>query len=112
MDTYTDKTEEQMVIVWSWFDCWGPHQRLKFMDYLVSKVVPRQVCSLYDAMGSLGIQDNDGHDIYQCQLRMLEKWLNTWTDTEKNRFVDGLEKRDSETARYFYEKVAQTAQEP
>lgn len=111
MNTFTNKTEEQIIILWSWFDSWGPHQRLKFMDYLVSKVVPHQICSLYDAMGSLGIQDNNGHDIYQCQLRMVEKWFRTWTDAEKNRFVDGLEERDHESVKYFYDKVTQTAQE-
>lgn len=115
MSAYTTnptKSEEQMAIVWSWFDNWGPHQRFQFMDSLVLKVVPQQVCSLYDAMGSLGIGDNDGQDLFQCQLRMFEKWLRTWSDKDKNRFVDGLDERDSEAVKYFYDKVAQTAQEP
>lgn len=112
MSTFTTTREEQMFILWSWFDSWGPHQRLKFLDFLVSKVVPHQVCSLYDAMDSLEIQDNNGQDIYQCQLRMGEKWLRTWTDAEKNKFVDGLEARDYESIKYFYDKVSQTAQEP
>jgi hypothetical protein len=107
----TSKTEQEMVIIWSWFEKWGQHQRAKFVDSLVTKVVPQQVCSLYDAMGSLNIENNS-QDVFQCQLRMIDKWFRSWTDTEKNRFVDGLEKRDYETIQYFYVKVAQTAQEP
>lgn len=105
------KVEEQIVIAWSWFEKWGQHQRLNFIDYLVTKVVPQQVCSLYNAMETLNLENNS-QDVFKCQLRMLDKWLRTWTDVDKNRFVDGLEERDYDMTQYFYKKVEQTAQEP
>ena len=104
--TGKSSTDEEIRIVWSWFNCWTDHQKRKFMDILASKVTPDKVCSLFGAMESLSL---GSHDVFHCQLRMFNKWFLRWTDHERNSFVDGLEERDYQTIQYFYEKVSQTA---
>jgi len=104
--TEKSSTDQEIRIVWSWFNCWTDHQKYEFMDILASKVTPGKVCSLFGAMESLSL---GSPDVFHCQLRMFNKWFLRWTDHERNLFVDGLEERDYQTVQYFYEKVSQTA---
>ncbi|EDO38129.1 predicted protein [Nematostella vectensis] len=104
-----NQTAQRMRTLVSWFDAWTPYQRVSFMDLMVTKVVPRHVCSLYNALESMTLQDKR-LDTFECQLRMFSKWFAEWSDTQRNIFVDELEKVDYETVQYFYQKVARTAQ--
>ena len=104
-------SEQEMRIVLSWFSCWTDQQKYQFIDILASKAIPRKVCSLLGAMESLSLEQATQLDVFNCQLRMFDKWFLRWTDKDRNLFINGLEEIDYQTVQYFYEKVSQTAQQ-
>ena len=81
------------------------------MKDLVDKAVPEKVSTLFDALGSLDVQDKPP-SIFKCQMQLFNQWFEGWTDKERNECMRKIEEIDAEFIARFNEAVANTAQQP
>ncbi|KAK3567576.1 hypothetical protein QTP86_020019 [Hemibagrus guttatus] len=99
--------QEQHCVV-SWFLGWGPSQRECFLQDLISKAVPGKICSLLEHLNKLQVKDRPPN-IFECQLRLWTQWFDTWTEEERNAFLNSLEEKDPIFVAQFYKGLASTA---
>lgn len=48
-------------------------------------------------------------NIFECQLRLWTQWFDSWSEEERNAFLNGLEEKDPVFVACFYGRVAGTA---
>lgn len=48
-------------------------------------------------------------NIFECQLRLWTQWFDSWSEEERNAFLNSLEEKDPTFVAYFYSRVAGTA---
>jgi hypothetical protein len=94
-----------------WFQGWSEMQKNDFLKHLLEKAIPEKVCTLFDAMHALNVQDKPP-SIFQCQLKLFSQWFNEWTDSERNEFMRQLEICDSIFVDHFNQQVTETAGKP
>ncbi|GAA6089241.1 uncharacterized protein C14orf119 homolog [Tachysurus ichikawai] len=99
--------QEQHCVV-SWFLGWGPPQRVRFLQDLISKAVPGKICSLLEHLNKLQVKDCPPN-IFECQLRLWTQWFDAWTEEERNVFLTSLEEKDPAFVAQFYKGLASTA---
>ncbi|XP_036453718.1 uncharacterized protein C14orf119 homolog [Colossoma macropomum] len=104
--SYVTLQEQRCVL--SWFLGWGPPQRERFLQDLVSKAVPGKVSSLLDQLNTLQVKDRPPN-IFECQLRLWTQWFETWSEEERNAFLNSLEEKDPTFVSHFYRGLASTA---
>ncbi|KAJ8272594.1 hypothetical protein GJAV_G00091080 [Gymnothorax javanicus] len=104
--SYVTMQEQRCVL--SWFQGWGVAQRERFLQDLLSKAVPGKVCTLLEQLNTLQVQDRPPN-IFECQLRLWSQWFESWSEEERNAFLQALEERDSMFVGKFYNAVAGTA---
>ncbi|XP_051556253.1 uncharacterized protein C14orf119 homolog [Myxocyprinus asiaticus] len=92
----------------SWFLGWNPAQKERFLEDLISKAVPGKVSSLLDQLNTLQVNDRPPN-IFECQLRLWTQWFESWSEEERNAFLNSLEEKDPVFVAYFYSRVAGTA---
>ncbi len=68
---------------------------------------------LYDNIGIFlfsAFQVNDcPPNIFECQFRLWTQWFDSWSEEERNYFLNSLEEKDPSFVAYFYSQVAGTA---
>ncbi|MGH0169563.1 UNVERIFIED_CONTAM: hypothetical protein FKN15_059749 [Acipenser sinensis] len=101
-------TCQELRCVLSWFESWGPVQRQRFLEDLVSKAVPGKLCSLLGGLSLLQVRDR-APSIFECQLRLWTQWFETWSEEERNEFLRQLEGVEPAFVARFYQEVAGTA---
>ncbi|MGH0169564.1 UNVERIFIED_CONTAM: hypothetical protein FKN15_059750 [Acipenser sinensis] len=101
-------TCQELRCVLSWFESWGPVQRERFLEDLVSKAVPGKLCSLLGGLSLLQVRDR-APSIFECQLRLWTQWFETWSEEERNEFLRQLEGVEPAFVARFYQEVAGTA---
>ncbi|XP_061109435.1 uncharacterized protein C14orf119 homolog [Conger conger] len=104
--SYVTMQEQRCVL--SWFQGWGVPQRERFLQDLLSKAVPGKVCTLLEQLNTLQVQDRPPN-IFECQLRLWSQWFESWSEAERNSFLQALEDRDPIFTAHFYRGVAGTA---
>ncbi|XP_066537860.1 uncharacterized protein C14orf119 homolog [Hoplias malabaricus] len=104
--SYVTLQEQRCVL--SWFLGWGPPQRERFLQDLISKAVPGKVSSLLDQLNTLQVKDRPPN-IFECQLRLWTQWFESWSEDERNAFLNSLEDRDPTFVSQFYRGLACTA---
>ncbi|XP_076829391.1 uncharacterized protein C14orf119 homolog [Brachyhypopomus gauderio] len=104
--SYVTLQEQRCVL--SWFLGWGPPQRERFLQDLISKAVPGKVSSLLEQLNTLQVKDRPPN-IFECQLRLWTQWFESWSEEERNAFLNSLEERDAIFVAQFYRAVASTA---
>ncbi|XP_062378700.1 uncharacterized protein C14orf119 homolog [Sardina pilchardus] len=104
--SYVTLQEQRCVL--SWFLGWGPTQRQHFLEDLIAKAVPGKVCSLLEQLTTMEVKDRVPN-IFECQLRLWTQWFESWTEEERNSFINCLEERDPIFVAHFYRGVAGTA---
>ncbi|KAK2159348.1 hypothetical protein LSH36_154g02010 [Paralvinella palmiformis] len=100
--------EQEIQCVIHWFSSWTEYQKRDFMKDLVDKVVPENVCTLFDAMNGLNFNDKPP-SIFKCQLKLFHQWFSEWNDKERNGFLTNLEEVDPGFVHRFNEQITQTA---
>ncbi|XP_016098446.1 uncharacterized protein C14orf119 homolog [Sinocyclocheilus grahami] len=101
-------TLQEQRCVLSWFLGWNAVQKQRFLEDLISKAVPGKVSSLLDQLNTLQVNDRPPN-IFECQLRLWTQWFDSWSEEERNAFLNSLEEKDPTFAAYFYSRVAGTA---
>lgn len=101
-------TLQEQRCVLSWFLGWNAVQKQRFLEDLISKAVPGKVSSLLDQLNTLQVNDRPPN-IFECQLRLWTQWFDTWSEEERNAFLNSLEEKDPTFVAYFYSRVAGTA---
>ncbi|KAK2900703.1 hypothetical protein Q8A67_008818 [Cirrhinus molitorella] len=101
-------TLQEQRCVLSWFIGWNAVQKQRFMEDLISKAVPGKVSSLLDQLNTLQVNDRPPN-IFECQLRLWTQWFDSWSEEERNAFLNSLEEKDPPFVAYFYSRVAGTA---
>ncbi|XP_072543048.1 uncharacterized protein C14orf119 homolog [Salminus brasiliensis] len=104
--SYVTLQEQRCVL--SWFLGWGPSQKERFLQDLISKAVPGKVSSLLEQLNTLQVKDRPPN-IFECQLRLWTQWFETWSEDERNAFLNSLEERDPIFVSHFYRGLASTA---
>ncbi|KAI4895632.1 hypothetical protein NFI96_033742 [Prochilodus magdalenae] len=104
--SYVTLQEQRCVL--NWFLGWGPPQRERFLQDLVSKAVPGKVSSLLEQLTTLQVRDRPPN-IFECQLRLWTQWFESWSEEERNAFLNSLEERDPAFVSQFYRALACTA---
>uniref|UniRef100_UPI00398EBEB4 uncharacterized protein C14orf119 homolog n=1 Tax=Pristiophorus japonicus TaxID=55135 RepID=UPI00398EBEB4 len=94
-----------------WFAGWRQDQREAFLGELVRRAVPGKVWALLGGLGGLGLADRGPPSLFQCQLRLWDRWFQGWTEPERNGLVARLEELEPDFVACFYRKVASTAGE-
>ncbi|XP_041036888.1 uncharacterized protein C14orf119 homolog [Carcharodon carcharias] len=101
-------TSQEVRCVLHWFTGWSPAQREVFLGQLVRRAVPGKVWTLLDALGGLGLSERPP-SLFQCQLRLWDRWFEGWTEMERNVLVARLEDLAPDFTARFYREVAATA---
>lgn len=101
-------TLQEQRCVLSWFLGWNAVQKQRFLEDLISKAVPGKVSSLLDQLNTLQVNDRPPN-IFECQLRLWTQWFESWSEEERNAFLNSLEEKDPTFVAYFYSQVAGTA---
>ncbi|KAL2097150.1 hypothetical protein ACEWY4_006357 [Coilia grayii] len=101
-------TLQEYRCVLSWFLGWGTTQRQQFLEDLISKAAPGKVCSLLTQLTTMQVRDRPPN-IFECQLRLWTQWFESWTEEERNAFLNRLEETDPMFVAQFYTGVAGTA---
>ncbi|XP_056599716.1 uncharacterized protein C14orf119 homolog [Triplophysa dalaica] len=104
--SYVTLQEQRCVL--SWFLTWNVAQRQRFLEDLTSKAVPGKVSSLLDQLNTLQVNDRPPN-IFECQLRLWTQWFDSWSEEERNGFLNSLEERDPVFVVCFYNRVAGTS---
>ncbi|XP_026145487.1 uncharacterized protein C14orf119 homolog [Carassius auratus] len=99
--------QEQRCVI-SWFLGWNAVQKQRFLEDLISKAVPGKVSSLLDQLNTLQVNDRPPN-IFECQLRLWTQWFESWSEEERNAFLNSLEEKDPAFVAFFYNRVAGTA---
>ena len=103
--------DDEMSSVLHWFQSWSEMQRGDFMKVLIEKAVPSKVSTLFDAMNMLNVDDKPP-SIFKCQMKLFEQWFDSWTDHQRNVFLQRLELADHDFVNRFNEEVASTSGQP
>uniref|UniRef100_A0A8C1R4M5 Uncharacterized protein n=2 Tax=Cyprinus carpio TaxID=7962 RepID=A0A8C1R4M5_CYPCA len=101
-------TLQEQRCVLSWFLGWNAVQKQRFLEDLISKAVPGKVSSLLDQLNTLQVNDRPPN-IFECQLRLWTQWFDSWSEEERNAFLNSLEEKDPTFVAYFYSRLAGTA---
>lgn len=101
-------TLQEQRCVLSWFLGWNVAQKQRFLEDLISKAVPGKVSSLLDQLNTLQVNDRPPN-IFECQLRLWTQWFDSWSEEERNAFLNCLEEKDPTFVAFFYNQVAGTA---
>lgn len=104
--SYVTLQEQRCVL--SWFLAWNVAQRERFLEDLTSKAVPGKVSSLLDQLNTLQVNDRPPN-IFECQLRLWTQWFDSWSEEERNAFLNSMEEKDPVFVACFYNRVAGTA---
>ncbi|XP_030631918.1 uncharacterized protein C14orf119 homolog isoform X2 [Chanos chanos] len=104
--SYATLQEQRCVL--NWFLGWGVVQRKHFLEDLISKAVPGKVCCLLQQLNTLQVNDRPPN-IFECQLRLWTQWFESWTEEERNAFLNSLEEKDPIFVAHFYRGLAGTA---
>ena len=108
-NTYVaNAASEQMSAVLYWYANWSSSQRDRFMRNLLSKAIPHKMCTILDAMTSLTM-NNSMQSMLECQLRLFDNWFRDWTDLERNKFLNDLERIDSAFVEQLNSRIAETS---
>ncbi|TRY56224.1 hypothetical protein DNTS_028546 [Danionella cerebrum] len=89
-------TLQEQRCVLSWFIGWNSGQKQRFLEDLISKAVPGKV-------------NDRPPNIFECQLRLWTQWFDSWSEEERNAFLNSLDEKDPHFVAYFYNQVAGTA---
>ena len=100
--------EKEMQCTIHWFKLWNPPQKDLFLNDLVTKAVPENLCALFTGLESMSIRA-ETPDIFHHQLRLFSQWFLSWTDKERNAFLMRLEVIDPGFIERFSQCVASTA---
>lgn len=103
-----DCVQTQIVTVMHWFANWTCHERDEFMTTLVHKAVPNKLLTIVDSISSLGVSDCE-QTVFACQLRLFSQWFNSWTDDQRNRFLERLSDADTTFVDLLNHKIAATS---
>ncbi|XP_018980225.1 uncharacterized protein C14orf119 homolog isoform X2 [Cyprinus carpio] len=98
-------TLQEQRCVLSWFLGWNAVQKQRFLEDLISKAVPGKVSSLLDQLNTLQVNDRPPN-IFECQLRLWTQWFDSWSEEERNAFLNSLEEKDPAFVAYFYAGTA------
>lgn len=104
--SYVTLQEQRCVL--SWFLGWGSSQRERFLQDLISKAVPGKVSCLLEQLNTLQVKDRPPN-IFECQLRLWTQWFESWSEDERNAFLNSLEEKDPAFVSHFYRALASTA---
>ena len=103
-----DCVQTQMSAVIHWFSNWTYHQRDEFMTNLVHKAVPNKLMTIVDSMSSLDVTDCE-ETMFACQLRLFGQWFSSWTDDQRNSFLEHLSNFDTTFVDQLNCKIAATS---
>ena len=103
--------EDDMVVVWKWFEQWNDQQRRTFLEKLVSEATPDKLAAKMERlMPPQPPRDGgSGGRTFDDQLAFIKVCLAKWTAEKKNHFLHGLEAIDERALNTFYKLVASTA---
>jgi len=90
----------------SWFANWKPEQKVEFAKVLVRLENPQSAvasaCSdadvddLMTSLGQMSVNQRECPGVFECQLKIFEKWYTKWAREDQLVFVDALKKNDPE----------------
>jgi len=103
-----DCVQTQMSTVIHWFVNWTHPQRDEFMTDLVCKAVPNKLITIVDCMSSLGVSECE-QTVFACQLRLFGQWFSSWTDDQRNYFLERLSDVDTTFVDVLNYKIAATS---
>ncbi|XP_032820095.1 uncharacterized protein C14orf119 homolog isoform X1 [Petromyzon marinus] len=104
-------TAQEVKCVLHWYESWSGPQRERFLRDLVLKATPGKLCALLDGLQALGVSDR-APSIFECQLRLWTQWFESWSEDERNGFLNRLEQADAGFVARFYQEVAATSCQP
>lgn len=85
----------------SWFTNWSPSQKEEFGRHLVRLYQEPSGTStggaedpgvedLMASLGSLSVQQKDCPSVFECQLKIFQKWHSKWQHHDRMAFLDLL----------------------
>ena len=91
----------------SWFKNWSPEQRKEFGKLWVRLKDPGiqyhdvDMDDLVMAMNKMSAGPHEGPSVFECQLKIFEKWHQKWTDSDKDNFLQQLNVSDPDFVSYI-----------
>lgn len=91
------KARTEVACCLSWFRNWDMHQRQEFARVMKELVNPghalQEDVSVDDLMGqlsSLSVSQKLGPSVFECQLKIFQKWFPSWTYDDRTQFTCDL----------------------
>ena len=80
----------------SWFANWSGEQRNQFAQRIAK---PPQSASadpddLLASLEKMSVANQEGPGVFECQMRILEKWILTWGPEVRQSFFQALREMD------------------
>ncbi|CAH1793085.1 unnamed protein product [Owenia fusiformis] len=102
-------TESEMNCVIHWFTSWTTFQRADFGKELLKIAVPESVDNLFEAMGTLNV-NNKPPSIFKCQLKLFLQWFDNWNEAERNNLMIRIQQCDPSFMAELNAEIAQLKQ--
>eukprot|EP00092_Neocalanus_flemingeri_P034592 GFUD01037625.1.p2 GENE.GFUD01037625.1~~GFUD01037625.1.p2 ORF type:complete len:107 (-),score=45.99 GFUD01037625.1:56-376(-) len=84
------KARTEQLCLTSWFANWSCQQRQQFISTLVTETAGPSEEDLLLGLGSMGLAENDGPQMFDCQLKMVTSWWRRWAPEERRQFLQSL----------------------
>ena len=94
----TGKARTEIACTLSWFSNWSLEQREQFGNALIDKVRDDNTVtdvsleSLMNQLGEISLhkENKEGPSVFECQLKIFNKWYSKWDLNAKTEFTDDL----------------------
>eukprot|EP00091_Calanus_sinicus_P019027 TRINITY_DN4582_c0_g1_i1.p1 TRINITY_DN4582_c0_g1~~TRINITY_DN4582_c0_g1_i1.p1 ORF type:complete len:123 (-),score=45.90 TRINITY_DN4582_c0_g1_i1:38-373(-) len=84
------KARTEQLCLTSWFSNWNCQQREKFIFTLASQISGPSEEDLLLGMTGMGLAENDGPEMFDCQLKLVTSWWKRWSPQERSQFLQSL----------------------
>ena len=82
--------------LFSWYSNWSSEQRLQFGRTLINQnkesLADATLESLMSQLSEISLSNKgkDGPSVFECQLKIFQKWYSSWSETDKTTFQNDL----------------------
>ncbi|XP_050438625.1 uncharacterized protein C14orf119 homolog [Adelges cooleyi] len=110
-NTYTPTVVAQIRYLLQWFGEWSEMERGDFLPVLVQGFGANNgsVNGLLPLMESLCTQDGRPLSLFKCRIKLFTEWVQSWSDDDKESFLNGIRSMDTDFAQLYEQKVCSYA---
>ncbi|XP_050528938.1 uncharacterized protein C14orf119 [Daktulosphaira vitifoliae] len=106
-NTYTPTVVAQIRYLLQWFGEWSEMERSDFLPVLVHEFGNNNssVNGLLPLLESLCKEDSRPLSLFKCRIKLFTEWVQTWSDSDKENFLNGIRSMDLDFAQLYEQKA-------